>query len=365
MAVELGAPVGIVSAEAAIEIEGELYPELVAGLVSLVVEETTDGLYRCEARFGNWGSVQGAPGYLYFDREVLDFGSELVVRMGAADSSDEIFRGRISALEAQYSASAPPGLVVLAEDQAQSLRVKRRTRVFEDMSDADVFDQIARDNSLQAEIDVSGPTHAILAQVNQSDLAFIRARARAVGAEVWLSGSTLHVQPRSQRAQGGEEFVLALGAGLLEFSVTADTANQYTSVVVGGWDTAAKEQIREEADESALGSELNGTESGSSIVSGAFGDRADTLAHHTTLTTDEARALAEAAFRAQARRFVAGRGVARGDARLRVGEQVRLDGLGRMFSGTYAICEVQHIFSRGPDGGYTTVFAVERPGVGS
>ena len=58
----------------------------------------------------------------------------------------------------------------------------RRTRSFEDVTDADVMQQVASDNGLQAEIDAPGPSHRSLAQLNQSDLAFLRERARAVDA---------------------------------------------------------------------------------------------------------------------------------------------------------------------------------------
>jgi len=65
----------------------------------------------------------------------------------------------------------------------------RRTRSFADASDADVMRTVAQDHSLTPDIDVSGPTHKVLTQVNQSDLAFLRERARAVDAEVWVEGT--------------------------------------------------------------------------------------------------------------------------------------------------------------------------------
>lgn len=362
--IELGVPTGIVTAEAAIEIDGEAQPRLNTGLLSLVVEETTEGLYHCEARFGNWGSQGSGMDYLYFDRSLLDFGKEMAVTAGSEDAEDEIFRGVISAIEGQYLAGEPPQIVVLAEDAAQSLRLTRRTRTFEDMTDADVFEQIAREHGLQADIDAQGPTHRVIAQLNQSDLAFIRERARRLAAEVWIRDGTLLVQGRAQRQQqNDDDLALQFNRGLMEFSVTADTANQYTGVTVSGWDVFAKDTIEYEAGDSVLGSELNGDESGASIVQSAFGARLDRIAHQVPLTSEEAQSIAEATFRAQARRFVVGTGLARGDARIRVGRAVELQGLGPIFTGTYAITETRHIFSRQSGGGYTTEFVVERAGI--
>lgn len=366
MTTEISVPAGIVAAEARIAVDGEERPALSQGLLSLSVEETTEGLYRCEARFGNWGAQGDRAGYLYFDREVLDFGKAFSVTLGSGAGEGEVFRGRISCLEAQYGRGTPPAIVVLAEDRAQDLRMVRRTRVFEDMSDADVFEQIAGEHGLQPEIDVEGPVHTLLAQVNQSDLAFIRERARWLDAEVWLDDRTLHVQPRTRRAPngGGDELVLEMDRGLLEFSVSADLARQHTSVVISGWDVLAKDRISIEAEESVLSNELNGDKSGASILDVAFGKRVDRLVHHVPLTSAEAQGLAEASFRAQARRFVSGAGTARGDARLRVGVRVTLRGLGDLFDGSYYISESKHLFARHVDGGYTTELVVERPGLG-
>ena len=83
-----------------------------------------------------------------------------------------------------------------------------------------------------------------------------------------------------------------------------------------------------------------------------------------TLTSSEAEGLANATFRAQARQFVCGSGLAMGDARLRVGATVAINGAGPMFEGAYYVSRARHVFMRRPGGGYRTEFSVERPGVG-
>lgn len=235
----------------------------------------------------------------------------------------------------------------------------RRTRTFEDVSDGDVIQQVASQHGLQSDVDVDGPTYRLLAQVNQSDLAFLRERARAVDAELWFEGDTLHAQARSRREAG--DVTLTHGQGLVEFSVLADLAHQRSSFTVSGWDVVAKEGIEYEATELALRAELNGHQSGSSVLQEAIGERAECIVHMVPPTAQEARSLAEANYRRIARRFVTGRGVAQGDGHIRVGTQVELRGLGGMFGGQYYVTEVQHIFDR--QNGYRTCFSVERPGL--
>ena len=357
----LGSTSAFYAARPAIQLDGQDNPSLSDGLMNLMVEETTAGLYRCEATFGNWGTGNGSVGFLYFGRDVLDFGKPFAVTAGSNDSESEIFSGRIMGLEANYPQTRPPELAVLAEDRLQDLRMTRRTRTFEDVSDEDVMQQIASQHSLRTEFDIDGPTYRVLAQVNQSDLAFLRDRARAIDAELWLADGKLHVQARGRRDEGSTD--LTYGQGLIAFSVLADLAQQRSSLTVSGWDVSAKDTIEHEATASAIQSELNGHQGGGQVLETAVGARAEQLVHTVPLTLQEAQAQAEAQYRRIARRFVTGRGIAEGDGRIRVGSYVNLAGLGPLFNGKYFVTAVRHTF----DGqqGFRTHFQVERPGLGT
>jgi hypothetical protein len=354
-----GSTSAFVAARPGIRVDDEAMPALSEGLITLLVEETTAGLYRCEASFGNWGTVGSQVGYLYFDRQLFDFGKTLAIEGGEGETAARIFNGRIMGLEANYPFTRPPELLVLAEDLFQDLRMTRRSRSFEDVSDSDVIRQIANEHSLQTELDIDGPTYRVLAQVNQGDLAFLRQRARAVDAELWLEDGTLHVQARSRRDAG--EVTLTYPTGLKEFSVSADLANQCTALVIGGWDVSSKESIEYEVTDSVITEELQGLESGGSLLQGKLGERKERLVHMVPGNPGEAQYLAEANYREKARRFISGRGYTDGDGRIRVGVSLNLEGLGDMFNGRYYVTEVQHTFDE--KNGFRTYFKVERPGL--
>lgn len=339
-----------------INVAGKDEAALQGGLMDLLVVETTNGLYRCEARFGNWGKVGGGVGLLYLDRKLLDFGKALKISIG----DDPIFEGKITAIEGHFLEGASPEITVLAEDRLEKLRVVRRTRSFADLSDADLIQQIAQDHSLQASVSVSGPTHEHLAQLNQSDLAFLRERARAVDAEVWVEGSTLHAAPRASR--NGGTVKLAYGKDLLELSVSADLSEQRSSVTVSGWDVQGKSAIQEKAEASAIGGELGSYTSGPAVLAQAFEARDEMVAHRAPVTSSEAHARAEAELRMRARRFVVARGRAQGNGKLRVGSYVDLSGTAPLFDGKYYLAEVRHVFEGAK--GLRTEFIAERPGLG-
>lgn len=335
---------------------GQDRPKLADGLLTLAVVEDVDGLYRCEATFGNWGEARNRLDYLYFDRSVLDFGKAFVVKLGG----DVLFDGAVTGLEAQFPDARGPEITVLAEDRLQDLRMTRRTRTFADVSDGDVVRQIAGDHGLTPSVSINGPTHRVLAQVNQSDLGFLRDRARAVDAELWMDGSTLHAEQHANRTS--QPLALAYGIELASFTVLADVAHQRTSVSVNGWDVSSKSAIAHEASASAINGELGSDTGGSSVLQSAFGDRKESIAHSVPLTAQEAQDIAEAAFRLRARRFVTGRGVSMASAALRAGASVDLKGIGSLFSGRYYVSEVRHLFDAS---GMRTEFTAERPGLGA
>jgi phage protein D len=340
-----------------VSIDGQVNAGVGNNVNLATVTECIDGLYACEIELLNHDALD----YLYFDRKDLDFGSKIELSVGLGSTTEKLFEGFITGLEARYMDGGGSRLTILAEDALQNLRMTRRTRTFEDVSDEDVMNSIAQEHSLQTSFDdLSGPTYRVLAQTNLSDLAFLRQCARRLNAEIWIEDGRLHAARRSGR--GAERVLLAYGANLRSFQVRADLAHQCTEFAVGGWDVQAKELIRETATESAISSELNGLQSGGTILDDAFGPRPASLVHTVPLSTAEARAVAEAEYQKKARRFVVGSGSADGNPQLRVGAILELSELGKMFDGDYYIVRTSHRIDL--DRGYTTDFEVERAGVG-
>jgi phage protein D len=339
-----------------IKLDGTESGSLTQGLVQLAIHDRRDGLYSCEATFGNWGPTGSSMGYLYFDRTQLDFGKPLAIVL----DSVTLFEGRITGLESDFPEGESAVVTALAEDRLQDMRMTRRTRTFADITDADLFRRVAQDHSLTADVDVSGPQHRVLAQVDQSDLAFLRERARAIDADLWVEGSKLHAAGYARRAGG--RLRIGHGKELHSFTVLADLAHQRSSVTVGGWDVSGKQAIAEKADDAALSGELGGGDSGANILEAALAARHETAHRTHPVTPAEAKARAEALFRARARGFVRGTGIADADAKLRAGTTLQIDGVGPLFSGDYRLVDVVHRY----DGknGFKSHITVERPALG-
>ena len=339
------------SSRPSIEIDGKPQARLEAALVSYELADRIDSMARAELCFGNWGGADH-PGFQHFDRSTLEFGKALVVRQGDA----KLFEGRITAIAADYPEGAPPQISVLAEDRLQDLRMTRRTRCFAQASLADIARSIADDHGLTPQIDVAAPTVPLLAQLNQSDLAFLTDTACRYDADVHVEGQKLIVAAARQVTAAK----LAWAGTLRSFTVIADLANQRSAVVAAGWDVARKQGVNHRAGKDAASQDIGQDEAGADILTRALGDRVETVAHQLPANESEARQVAEAAYRHMARNFVTGEGET--SALRRAGARLELSGLGPLFDGAYRTLAVTHLFD--PEHGARSEFRCNRAGLG-
>lgn len=340
-------------------VDGRRSGVLARDLVHLEVEETTAGLKTLCARFLAHGPRDGraAEGALYLDGEVFDFGSELAVALGSTDEERTVFRGWISALEVEIVEGSEPEVVVRAEDELMALRTTRRMRTWEEVSDADLAEAIAGEHGLAVETAAEGPTYDVVQQWNQSDLAFLRERARRIRAELWIADGTLHFATRDHRP--GTELTLVQGGNLIAVQASADLAHQRTGVHVLGYDASDRSDVLGEGEPEAIDAEVGGGRTGPSVLQRAFGERTSYRTREVPLNEGEARDWARAELLRRARGFVQVRGTTLGTPDLVVGSRLRLERVGAPFDGgEYYATRVQHTYDL--VSGHRTSFEAER-----
>lgn len=339
--------------------------ELARDTIALEVEEGIEGLKRMRltlAAIGPFGNGRDEQ-LLYADGGLLDFGKKIEVSMGPRSAALQVFSGKVSALEMVLQQGRDPEVRVLAEDRLMDLRMTRRFKTYEEVTDAGLVQQIASQHGLSPQADVDGPTFKSVQQWNQSDLAFLRDRAQRLGADVWVEGDTLHMAARDRRKGGGDPITLIQGNDLLAVEIRADLAHQRTQQNVSGYDEVAKEAIAEEAAASVIAAEASQGRHGASVLSEAFGERATYRVRDVPFAAAEATAWAKAELLRRARRFVVARGITLGTPKLCVGSVVKLERVGPLFQGAdYYVTQVVHAFDT--EQGYRTHFEAERPWIG-
>jgi len=343
-------------------VEGATESVLGRDLLRLDVDESTDGLKTLRAAFLAVGPAPGAATeqLQYLDGSVLDFGKRLAVSLGPPGDERTVFQGLVSALEVDFQEGEQPVVTAFAEDALMRLRMTRRSRTYNDVSDADIARAIASEHSLSADTAVDGPTYDVVQQWNQSDLAFLRARAELVQAEIWIERETLNFKTRQNRS--ATTFTLVRGNELIDVRLRADLAHQRSSITVSGFDASARGTIDERAGSDAIQSEIAGGASGVAILERAFGKRPSQRVREAPIEAAEARSWARAEMLRRSRRFVEVAGTTRGTPGMVVGSRLELDGVGAPFDGDgYYVTRVAHSYDL--VAGHRTRFHAERPNV--
>jgi phage protein D len=342
-------------------VDGERQGRLSTALVRLEIEEGVYGMKRLSARFTAWGREREQDTdevELYLDGRVFDFGKRLEVTLGSADEARTVFKGAISAIEANYREGCEPEAVIFAEDKLMELRLSHRFKTYENVTDGDIARQIANEHGLRPDVAADGPTHDVVQQWNVSDLAFLRERARLIQAEVWVDDTTLSFKTRDQRA--GSEVKLVQGRDLLRLEARADLAHQRTSATVSGYDVGERDAIDKSADIAAIRSEAGTGRSGPAVLREAFGAYATLRTREVPLKPDAAEMFAKAEMRRRARAFVRITGLTRGTPDLMVGSKAILERVAAPFAGGgYYVTRVMHTYDLVD--GHRTLFAAERP----
>lgn len=345
----------IFSARPTLRIAGQEDERLSALLTAMKMEESEGGLSTLELHVTDWVATGGGRAELAFDASSpLQLGAELGVYAGDEATPREIFKGRVSALEMVCNYGSPPELVVLAEDGLTGARRARRSKVYVDMTPADVVNAVAAELGLTASVTGLASPQATWAQLDETDLGFLRRLLARFDADLQVVGSRLQASPRKDVQRGTID--LTLYSQLARVRLTADLAGQATAVTVAGWNAKDGSAVKGEASAIANAGPGQGR-SGVDWANDVFGSRSEHLAGPAVFGGDEARAVAEAALDQRARRFVRAQGLAEGNAQLRVGCSVRLAGISPQFDNTYYVVRACHLFDMKQ--GYRTEFSAE------
>ena len=225
------------SARPTVLVDGQRSEPVMQMLRSCVVREAEGGLSSLSLTLSNWGNVQGSIGYLFNDGALIDFGTRLKLYFGETSAPRAVFEGEVHAIEAHAPMGAPPEITFLAEDKLFAARQARRSALYADMTPADVVQRIASQLGLQPDIDGLDAGSGTWAQLNESDLAFLRRLLARFDADLQLSGDALQVRRSAERERG--TINLSMYSQLQQLRVIADLADQVTEVTASGFDVAA------------------------------------------------------------------------------------------------------------------------------
>jgi uncharacterized protein involved in type VI secretion and phage assembly len=295
------------------------------------------------------------PGLKHIDSHPLEVGAEVEIHLGAPDSHrlTPLIKGQITAVEPEFRAD---GISIVARgyDHSHALNRSRGNATYQDSTVGEVVKKVCQRAGLPVgEVEEVGGAQPFIQQANETDWDFLWRLACRVGAEVAVRDGQLEFRKAGGGEQQGEPPVLKYGENLLSFRPRVTGVQQVEEVVVRSWDHTAKRAIEAVAKPDGLRSAIGVARD---TVASALGGGGITVADAPVGNQEEADAFAKGLMAKIANSYLEAEGACRGDPRLRAGATVKVEGIGKRFSGTYRITSTTHVM-RGASG-YETRFRV-------
>src|SRR5215469_2055563 len=187
------------------------------------------------------------------DADLFRPGSSVKIFMGYVDDLQPMIDGEITNMTASFPADGVPTVEISGHTRMHRLRGSNTTRTFQKMTDAQVVQQIAQANGLQAEADDTKVQYEYLIQPNQNDLDFLKQRASRIHFEMLVEGTKLifrktqENQPKSYTlVWAGPQQAFSGGPNtfpLKSFSSDLNLLQPLSNVHRRGYDPATKQAL--------------------------------------------------------------------------------------------------------------------------
>jgi Rhs element Vgr protein len=271
----------------------------------------------------------------------MDNGKEMTISCGYEGTNETVFEGivwnhRITLKNEQSL------LQVEARDKAVLLTMSEKNKVFEEMNDGDVIEEIGSRNNYQTSIDASFDVeHEKVVQYACTDWDFIVARAEANAAFCRTEKNTLEVFEIDTNQEAKIELVL--GATILELDTEISGENQHEGLERSGWSFQNQESVLEEADAEI---EEAGTVRSSDIAE-QTGAKKESV-HISSISNErELTLLANAEATKHKLSKLMGSVKSEGFADIKPGEMIKLAGIAEKFNGDCLVSGVAQIYKNG------------------
>jgi phage protein D len=266
-----------------------------------------------------------------------------------------LFKGEVSGLELDLAGHGVPTLLVRCYDLSHRLHRGRYSRSFVQMTDTDIVRKVAEEAEFTVHADNSSQVHDWVLQNNQTNWEFLTERSARIGFHLYVQGER-DLYFRKVKDSGDETLTLDWGKSLRSFRPRIAATPQVDEVVVRGWDPKEKQAILGRCQQPTGVPQIGETAPGGDVARKAFGAARLAVVDRPVHSQAEADDLARSICDDMGGRFLEADGLCYGQPKLRPGMMVRIDNIGRRFSGRYMATSTTHVYSAAE--GYTTLFTV-------
>jgi Rhs element Vgr protein len=262
-------------------------------------------------------------------------GSEIEIQLGYQGDVETVFEGIIVKHGIKVKETGTSLLLIEAKDKAIKLTGARKSAYHINKTDSDVISSLAGEST--PDVESTTLAHKQLLQFEAADWDFILTRAEANSMLVLTDDGKLVVK---KPAVGAAVAEATYGVNIFEFEAEMDARRQVQSITGHSWD-----YTQQAAEDSETGtSDFSETGNLSSDELGAVLGNEINLTHPGHLTQEQLQSWADAYAMRNKMSKAVGRVKIQGNAAIKPGVTITLDGVGDRFNGDVYVTGVLHHF---------------------
>jgi phage protein D len=305
------------------------------------------------------------------DGDLFAQAKSVKISMGYEDKLTEMIEGEITQINPSFPDGGTPTLAIEGHSLMHRLQGTNRTRTFQQVTDKQIVDQLARDAGLQAKVEDTNTQYQYVMQANQTDLDFLRERAKRLHYEILVQNKTLLFR-KSQESEEDKNYTLVWAAmpksnldgsktlPLKSCSLQMNTLAPPTKVQVRGYDVKNKKAFVSHADSSDQTSKMKGKQTGADVAACFQREREHIQVATPIQSQQEGDDSAKGHLNNKSMDLISANVATLGTPDLRSGQIIELRGIGLRFDGNYRIEEATHSIS---SSGYSTSLSLKRNSV--
>lgn len=268
-------------------------------------------------------------------------GKAIEIDIGYHGKTKLVFKGIIVKQGVVVTKGRECRLIVTCSDKAVAMTVSRHKALFPGKTDAIVLTEMIKSYKLKADLGTLGKSHKQMVQYFATDWDYLLCRAEANGAIVIVDDGTVSVKAP---AFSDPEEKFGFGTTLIDIDIEMDARFQLASSSAQAWDPSTQGVLTQKGTEPSFTEQ--GNLSGKTLAS-VLGAGDCNLQTAGALTEDDLKSWADARLLKSRLSRIRGRAVFIGNAGLKPGQLVELNGLGARFNGSAFISRVRHMVEAG------------------
>lgn len=273
--------------------------------------------------------------------EAFTPGREVEIKIATADREESLFKGVVVKISQKAAEQSEPRVRFMLKHRAFRSALVRKSKVFREVTDSEVWEEILGSYGFQPEIDATALRHDNLVQFNVTDWDFLNMRAEASSRWVILKSDQVKIKAPAPEAEAVK--TLRHGTTLLEFEGELDGRTSHQEFQAHVWNPATQEieKVSAGAGETAtpggnlpvtnLAQQLQTPDFRTELGNGVSGQEALEVARSKMLLQNFAK--------------IRGRARCHGQTGIGPGDLIQLENIGPRFGGKLLVSGVRHLFT--------------------